>query len=148
VVRLDVDKRHVIVGPKDLLATRMVPLREINWLGDDGFLAGGERQIAVKVRSTKPPIDAVLRPVSDTQAEVELLVAEGRQIDICCLSPLDHWNVGHYPWAMIYKSASEWRSAPHKHVLLFAMSGLGKTYLSSMLCLTVFILRPMCIPLI
>ncbi|MFT4706338.1 MAG: SpoVK/Ycf46/Vps4 family AAA+-type ATPase [Yoonia sp.] len=34
---------------------------------------------------------------------------------------------------MIYKTASDWRSAPHKRVLLFAMSGLGKTYLSSML---------------
>jgi len=76
VVRLDVDKRHVIVGPKAMLATRIVPLREINWLGDEGFLAGGERQIAVKVRSTKPPIEAILRPVSDSEAEVELLVAE------------------------------------------------------------------------
>ena len=76
VVKLDVDARHVVVGPKDLLATRRVPLREINWLGDGGFLAGGERQIAVKVRSTKPPTEAVLRPISDTEAEVELLVAE------------------------------------------------------------------------
>ncbi|MFZ3582618.1 tRNA 2-thiouridine(34) synthase MnmA [Loktanella sp. DJP18] len=76
VVKLDVDARHVVVGPKEMLATRRVPLREINWLGDGGFLAGGERQIAVKVRSTKPPTDAVLRPISDTEAEVELLAAE------------------------------------------------------------------------
>jgi hypothetical protein len=34
---------------------------------------------------------------------------------------------------MIYNSASDWLSAPNKRVLLFAMSGLGKTYLSSML---------------
>jgi hypothetical protein len=34
---------------------------------------------------------------------------------------------------MIYASASDWRNAPQKRVLLFAMSGLGKTYLSSML---------------
>ncbi len=34
---------------------------------------------------------------------------------------------------MIYTSASEWRNAPQKRVLLFAMSGLGKTYLSTML---------------
>lgn len=34
---------------------------------------------------------------------------------------------------MIYKTASEWRNAPKKRVLLFAMSGLGKTYLSTML---------------
>jgi hypothetical protein len=35
--------------------------------------------------------------------------------------------------AMIYASASDWRNAPQKRVLLFAMSGLGKTYLSTML---------------
>ncbi|WP_333714610.1 ATPase [Yoonia sp.] len=34
---------------------------------------------------------------------------------------------------MIYASASDWRNAPQKRVLLFAMSGLGKTYLSKML---------------
>ena len=34
---------------------------------------------------------------------------------------------------MIYASASDWRNAPQKRVLLFAMSGLGKTYLSNML---------------
>ncbi len=34
---------------------------------------------------------------------------------------------------MIYASASEWRNAPQKRVLFFAMSGLGKTYLSTML---------------
>lgn len=34
---------------------------------------------------------------------------------------------------MIYTSADEWRNAPQKRVLLFAMSGLGKTYLSKML---------------
>ncbi|GAA6207380.1 hypothetical protein NBRC116601_06730 [Cognatishimia sp. WU-CL00825] len=34
---------------------------------------------------------------------------------------------------MIYKSASDWRDAPQKKVLLFAMSGLGKTHVSNML---------------
>jgi tRNA-uridine 2-sulfurtransferase len=76
VVRLDVDKRQVIVGPKDMLATRRVPLREVNWLGDGAFDAVAERAITVKVRSTKPPIEAILRPLSETEAEVELLVAE------------------------------------------------------------------------
>ena len=38
-----------------------------------------------------------------------------------------------YPCAMIYTSASQWRNAPQKRVLLFAMSGLGKTYLSNLL---------------
>jgi tRNA-specific 2-thiouridylase len=76
VVRLDVENRRVVVGPKDMLATRTVPVREVNWLGDGGFSDAGEREIAVKVRSTRPPAPAVLRPLSDAQAEVELLTPE------------------------------------------------------------------------
>ena len=34
---------------------------------------------------------------------------------------------------MIYSSASDWANAAEKRVLLFAMSGLGKTYVSNML---------------
>lgn len=34
---------------------------------------------------------------------------------------------------MIYKSADDWRNAKQKKVLLFAMSGLGKTHVSNML---------------
>lgn len=34
---------------------------------------------------------------------------------------------------MIYKSAEEWRDAPRKKVLLFGMSGLGKTHVSNIL---------------
>jgi len=76
VVKLDVNTKQVIVGPKSMLATRRVPLREINWIGDGNLMDVAERQIAVKVRSTKPPTEAILRPISDTEAEVELLSAE------------------------------------------------------------------------
>ncbi len=34
---------------------------------------------------------------------------------------------------MIYETAQDWRDAPHKRVLFYGMSGLGKTYLSNML---------------
>lgn len=34
---------------------------------------------------------------------------------------------------MIYANASEWRAAGHKRVLLFGMSGLGKTHVSNLL---------------
>lgn len=34
---------------------------------------------------------------------------------------------------MIYKTSAEWRAASNKRVLLFGMSGLGKTHLSNML---------------
>ncbi len=76
VVKLDPAARHVIVGPKEALSTRMIPLREINWLGDEDFTARAEWHLSVKVRSTRPPRPAVLRPLSATEAVVELLDPE------------------------------------------------------------------------
>lgn len=76
VVKLDVESRKVIVGPKEMLATRKVPVREINWLGDGALVPGDEIPLAVKVRSTRPPREAVLRPLSATEAEVELFTPE------------------------------------------------------------------------
>ncbi len=76
VVKLDADARQVIVGPKEMLATRTVPVREVNWLGDAPFASRDEWQVAVKVRSTRPPTDAVIRPISETEATVEMVAAE------------------------------------------------------------------------
>ena len=76
VVRLDVDTKQVIVGPKDMLSTRIIPVKEINWLGDEPFESHAEWNLSVKVRSTRPPRDAILRPLSPTTAEVELLSPE------------------------------------------------------------------------
>jgi tRNA-uridine 2-sulfurtransferase len=76
VVRLDPDARRVVVGPKAALATRTVPVREINWLGDTPFTAKLEWELEVKLRSTRPPAPAIIRPLSETTAEVELLTPE------------------------------------------------------------------------
>jgi tRNA-uridine 2-sulfurtransferase len=76
VVRLDVDRRQVVVGPKEMLSTRIVPVREINWLGDAAFSERDEWPVSVRVRSTRPPREAILRPVSATEAEVELIAPE------------------------------------------------------------------------
>ena len=76
VVKLDVDKRHVVVGPKEMLATRVVPVKEVNWLGDAPFESQTEWHVGAKVRSTRPPRDAVIRPTGPTSAEVKLVVAE------------------------------------------------------------------------
>ena len=76
VVKLDADRKEVVVGPKSMLATRTIPVREVNWLGDTPMDAQAEWPIAVKVRSTRPPRDAILRPLSATTAEVELLTPE------------------------------------------------------------------------
>ncbi|WP_424970145.1 tRNA 2-thiouridine(34) synthase MnmA [Dinoroseobacter sp. S76] len=76
VVKLDPDLRRVVVGPKEALSTRTVPLREINWLGDAPLMSRSEWPLAVKVRSTRPPREAILRPISETEATVELLTPE------------------------------------------------------------------------
>ena len=76
VVRLEPETRRVVVGPKEALSTRIVPLREINWLGDAPLDSRREWAVSVKVRSTRPPREAILRPVSATEAEVELLNPE------------------------------------------------------------------------
>ena len=76
VVKLDVQKKQVVVGPKELLATRTIPVREINWLGDAPLTSRPEWHVSVKVRSTRPPREAILRPISDNLAEVELLSPE------------------------------------------------------------------------
>ncbi len=76
VVRLDTETRQVVVGPKDLLATRVIPVREINWLGDAPFTSQEAWHLSVKVRSTRPPREAVIRPLSETTAEIELVVPE------------------------------------------------------------------------
>ena len=76
VVKLDPDTRHVVVGPKEALTTRIIPVREINWLGDEAFTSRKEWHLSVKVRSTRPPREAIIRPLSETTAEVELLVPE------------------------------------------------------------------------
>jgi len=76
VVKLDVETKEVVVGPKDMLATRNIPIKEINWLGCTVFEAVAEREILVKVRSTRPPRPAILRAKPGGFAEVELLSAE------------------------------------------------------------------------
>jgi tRNA-specific 2-thiouridylase len=76
VLRLDPEKRHVIVGPKEALATRTIPVREVNWLGDKPFDGANKWHVSVKIRSTRPPRPAIIRPSGTTEATVELLDPE------------------------------------------------------------------------
>lgn len=76
VVKLDTDTKSVIVGPKSMLSTRTVPLREINWLGDSPLTSQKEWHVCVKVRSTRAPTEAIIRPISNTEAVVELITPE------------------------------------------------------------------------
>jgi len=77
VVHLDARGRRVIVGPREALETHRVYLRDMNWLGDAALeddAAGGFACYA-KVRSTRPPAEAVLH--SDEKGiYVDLAVGE------------------------------------------------------------------------
>lgn len=73
VVRIDAPNRRVVVGPREALATRMIILRDVNWIGA-GRIEDG-REIAVRVRSTRPPQPALLRREGDA-IRVELFDGE------------------------------------------------------------------------
>ena len=85
VVRLDAPANRVVVGPREALATRTIRLRDVNWIGH-GFGALGDLasipeagvEVAVRVRSTRPPALALLRPVpgDPSAAEVDLAATE------------------------------------------------------------------------
>jgi len=67
VVHLDARNARVIVGPKEALDTRKLYLRDVNWLGDGPIMDIPQEGLAlfVKVRSTRPPMAAVLHAHGD-----------------------------------------------------------------------------------
>ncbi len=58
VVRIDADRREVIVGPREALLTRSLALKEINWIGGGAFedAITGARPVLARVRSTREPV--------------------------------------------------------------------------------------------
>jgi tRNA-specific 2-thiouridylase len=60
VIRVDADRSEVIVGPREALALREIPLRDVNWLGDTPIPSEGFA-IHARVRSTRAPKPAMLR---------------------------------------------------------------------------------------
>jgi tRNA-specific 2-thiouridylase len=78
VVRLDAERRCVVVGPREALRTGRILLRDVNWIGDGGIeeaLADDRREVFVKVRSTRPPRAGWLK-VANGGYEVELADGE------------------------------------------------------------------------
>jgi tRNA-specific 2-thiouridylase len=69
VVRIDADRREVIVGPREALLTASLTLKETNWLGDAPSLeaaAGAGAPVLARVRSTREPAPARLAMFGDT----------------------------------------------------------------------------------
>ena len=63
VVKLDADRREVIVGPREALLTAALTLKEANWLGDEPTLQDAARKglaVLARVRSTRAPVPARL----------------------------------------------------------------------------------------
>jgi tRNA-specific 2-thiouridylase len=77
VLALDAVRQRVIVGPREALATQRIALREMSWLGDGEFddLPAEGLEVAVRVRSTRPPKPALIRAAPEG-AIVELTTAE------------------------------------------------------------------------
>jgi tRNA-specific 2-thiouridylase len=77
VVRLDAERRRVVVGAREALRTSNIVLRDVNWIGDgdiDAALADERREVFVKVRSTRPPQAGWLRA---TNGGYEVELADG-----------------------------------------------------------------------
>ncbi len=77
VIRLEAKAARVIVGPREALATRMIRIADVNWLGDGpiGSVPEAGLEVAVRVRSTREPRPAILRQ-DGSGATIELLSAE------------------------------------------------------------------------
>jgi tRNA-specific 2-thiouridylase len=74
VIRIDAEKRQVVVGPREALATRRIFLRDMNWL-DGAELGVSPRSVLARVRSTREPVRAEIVATAGG-AEVELLAHE------------------------------------------------------------------------
>jgi tRNA-uridine 2-sulfurtransferase len=71
VVKLEPRAARVVVGPRESLRTRMIRLKDVNWLA-----AAGPRDCLVKVRSTRPGVPARVMPGPDGSATVEIAGGE------------------------------------------------------------------------
>jgi tRNA-uridine 2-sulfurtransferase len=67
VIRIDADTAEVIIGPREALATQRFMLRDLNWLGDVPAQEWPNEglEVAVRVRSTRPPRAAIITSTDD-----------------------------------------------------------------------------------
>jgi len=77
VLKLDASRREVVVGPREALRTRVITLRDVNWLGDEHFdtVALGGKEILARIRSSGPLQPATLS-VDEGAVTVELAHGE------------------------------------------------------------------------
>jgi tRNA-specific 2-thiouridylase len=64
VIKLDAERKRVVVGPREALRTSVIVLRDVNWIGGgalDEAIADDKLEVFVKVRSSRPAQAAWLR---------------------------------------------------------------------------------------
>ena len=72
VVRLDPASRRVVVGPRAALLCKRIAVDQVNWLGPGRTPPADGLPVAVKIRSTQPPLAARVHGRADGRAEVVL----------------------------------------------------------------------------
>ncbi len=72
VLKLDPVNARVVVGPRSALGSSVMQLRDVNWLGD----LPAPFEARVKVRSMRPPVAAMVTPLPNNGARVELAAPE------------------------------------------------------------------------
>jgi tRNA-specific 2-thiouridylase len=80
VVKIDADKRQVIVGPREALLTQALSLKEGNWLGAEDSLeaaAAAGAPVLARVRSTREPVPGRLALVEGEPRLVFDVLEEG-----------------------------------------------------------------------
>jgi tRNA-specific 2-thiouridylase len=72
VLKLDPVNARVVVGPRAALGSTSIALKEVNWLAAQASPFAAR----VKVRSMRPPVAAMVTPLTDGAARVELAAPE------------------------------------------------------------------------
>ena len=78
VVRLDSERRQVVVGPREALRTDVLELRNVNWLGSgaEAAVAREGLPIRARIRSTHTPTEATL-VIDESLGRARVLLPEG-----------------------------------------------------------------------
>ena len=122
VVAIEPEHARVVVGPRTALAIQRVGLRTVNWIGPAALdtLPPEGLSIAVRLRSTRPPVPARLKLI-DGEPVVELLQAEeGVSPGQACV-----FYASEAPQAQVYGGGIITRAAEnHRHrAMLQALAG-------------------------
>ena len=76
VVKIDSTKAEVVVGPRSSLNTYDFEISDVNWLGDRPFEKTETFNVDVKVRSARSPTPAIVIPLGNNKAKIQLIDPE------------------------------------------------------------------------